>query len=118
MMDSSSIISFILCIQRRVDEYFEVHGTTLELTKVKYDTYGVGMPSDGGEGFSIEDGRFVVFMHRTFSSIPIGVSIVPDHGVIIGETLLPFTRWVPQESAITLSAGRMLTFQNGRISPK
>jgi len=38
-----------------VDEYFEVHGTTLELTKVKYDTYGVGMPSDGGEGFSIEE---------------------------------------------------------------
>ena len=119
LYDGQFIHHFIHSVHKTpVDEYFEVHGTTLELTKVKYDTYGVGMPSDGGEGFSIEDGRFVVFMHRTFSSIPIGVSIVPDHGVIIGETLLPFTRWVPQESAITLSAGRMLTFQNGRISPK
>ncbi len=101
-----------------VDEYFEVHGKTLELTKVKYDTYGVGMPSDGGEGFSEENGRFVVILHRTFSIIPIRVSIVPDHGVIVGGTLLPFTTWVPMESAIKLSAGRMLIFRNGRNSPK
>lgn len=100
-----------------VDEYFEVHGKDLELTKVKYDTYGVGMPSDGGEGFSEENGRFVVILHRTFSRIPIRVSIVPDHGVIVGDTLLPFTRWVPMETAITLSAGRMLIFRNGRNSP-
>jgi len=101
-----------------VDEYFEVRGKDLELTKVKYDTYGVGMPSDGGEGFSEENGRFVVILHRTFSSIPIRVSIVPDHGVIVSGTLLPFTKWVPMETAITLSAGRILLFRNGRNSPK
>jgi hypothetical protein len=119
LYDGQFIHHFIHSVHKTpVDEYFEVHGTKLELTKVKYDTYGVGMPSDGGEAFTIENGRFVVTMHRTFSSIPIRVSIVPDHGVIIEGTLLPFTRWVPQESAITLSAGRMLIFHNGRISPK
>ena len=116
LSDGQFIHHFIHSVHKTpVDEYFEVHGKNLELTKVKYDTYGVGMPSDGGEGFTIEDGRFVVTMHRTFSSISLRVSIVPDHGVIVGGTLLPFTRWVPQESAITLSAGRMLIFHNGRI---
>ncbi len=119
LYDGQFIHHFIHSVHKTpVDEYFEVHGTNLELTKVKYDTYGVGMPSDGGEAFTIENGRFVVTMHRTFSHIPIRVSIVPDHGIIVGGTLFPFTRWVPQESAITLSAGRMLIFHNGRTSPK
>ena len=119
LYDGQFVHHFIHSVHKTpVDEYFEVHGKTLELTKVKYDTYGVGMPSDGGEGFAIEDGRFVVTMHRTFSSISIRVSIVPDHGVIIGGTLIPFTRWVPQESAITLSAGRMLIFHKWEDSAK
>jgi hypothetical protein len=119
LYDGRFIHHFIHSVHKTpVDEYFEVHGTNLELTKVKYDTYGVGMPSDGGEAFTIENGRFVVTMHRSFLNIPIRVSIVPDHGVIVGGTLFPFTQWVPQESAITLSAGRMLIFHNGRLSPK
>jgi len=101
-----------------VDEYFHIKGRNLELFQVKYDTYGVGMPSDGGEAFAIEDGRFVVKMHRTFFDIPILVSIVPQHGVIVEDELFLFTQWVLPESRITLSAGRMLIFYNGRSSPK
>ncbi len=119
LYDGTFIHHFIHSVHKTpVDEYFEVRGKTLELTKVKYDTYGVGMPSDGGEGFTLENGRFVVILHRAFSSIPIRVSIVPDHGIVVGGTFLPFTRWVPKESAITLSARRMLIFHNRRISPK
>lgn len=119
LYDSSFVHHYIHSVHKTpVDEYFEVQRNTLELVKVKYDTYGVGMPSDGGEGFSIENGRFVVVIHRVFSSIPIRVSIVPDHGVIIEGTLFPFTQWVPTESAIALSTGRMLIFRNRRISPK
>jgi len=119
LYDSSFVHHYVHSVHKTpVDEYFEVQRNTLELVKVKYDTYGVGMPSDGGEGFSIENGRFVVAIHRAFSSIPIRVSIVPDHGVIIEGTLFPFTQWVPKESAITLSAGRMLIFRHRRISPK
>jgi len=101
-----------------VDEYFQIKGRNLELFQVKYDTYGVGMPSDGGEAFTIEGGRFVVKMHRTFSNIPIRVSIVPQHGVIVENELLPFTMWMLPESEVILSAGRMLIFYNGRSSPK
>jgi len=101
-----------------VDEYFQIKGRNLELFQVKYDTYGVGMPCDGGEAFTIEDGRFVVKMHRTFSNIPIRVSIVPQHGVIVENELLPFTMWMLPESEVILSAGRMLIFYNGRSSPK
>ncbi len=119
LFDGQFVHHFIHSVHKTpVDEYFEVHGKTLELKKVKYDTYGVGMPSDGGEAFTIENGRFVVTMHRSFLAIPVRVSIVPDHGIVIGDTLFPFTRWVAPESAITLSAGRMLIFQYGRISSK
>lgn len=119
LFDGRFVHHFIHSVHKRpVDEYFEVHEKTLELEKVKYDTYGVGMPSDGGEAFTIEKGRFVVTMHRSFSTIPIRVSTVPDHGIVIEGTLFPFTQWVAPESALTLSAGRMLIFQYGRISPK
>ena len=101
-----------------VDEYFEVHGTSLDLTEVRFDTYGVGMPSDEGEGFSLRDGRFSVKLHRSFSRLPIRVSFLPDHGIIAGGRLLAFSEMVPSESAIILSAGRIPIFRLGRISPK
>ncbi|HOD58572.1 MAG TPA: DUF1850 domain-containing protein [Rectinema sp.] len=119
LYDGQFIHHYIHSIHKTaVDEYFQIKGRNLELFQVKYDTYGVGMPSDGGEAFAIEDGRFVVKMHRTFFDIPILVSIVPQHGVIVEDELFLFTQWVLPESRITLSAGRMLIFYNGRSSPK
>ena len=89
LYDGQFIHHYIHSIHKTaVDEYFQIKGRNLELFQVKYDTYGVGMPSDGGEAFTIEDGRFVVKMHRTFSNIPIRVSIIPQHGVIVGNELL------------------------------
>lgn len=101
-----------------VDEYFEVHGTSLDLTEVRYDTYGVGMPSDEGEAFSLKDGRFSVKLHRSFSRLPIRVSFLPDHGIIAGGRLHAFSEMVPPGSAIILSAERIPIFRIGRISPK
>ncbi len=101
-----------------VDEYFEVHGMNLNLVEVRYDTYGVGMPSEEGEGFALVGGRFSVKLHRTFSRIPIRVSFLPEHGIIVKGSLHAFSDMVPPESAIILSAGRIPIFCKGRISPK
>lgn len=93
-----------------VDEEFVVTGSNLELVRVRYDSYGVGMPSDGGEAFRIEDNRFVVDMHRSFTHLDIRVSYLADHGVSIEGSFHPFTEWVPLESSITLKAGKMVLF--------
>lgn len=88
-----------------VDEEFIVSGKKLELVRLRYDTYGVGMPSDGGESFRIEDNRFVIDMSRLFSRLDIRVSHIPGHGLLIDGSFRPFTDWVPAESLITLKAG-------------
>ncbi len=88
-----------------VDEEFIVSGKKLELQRVRYDTYGVGMPSDGGDSFRIENNRFVVDMKRSFEKIDIRVSPVPGHGLYYNGAFHPFTEWVPIESLITLRAG-------------
>jgi len=88
-----------------VDEEFVISGKKLELVRLRYDTYGVGMPSDGGDAFRIEDNRFVIDMKRSFDKIDIRVSHVPGHGLVFNGTFHAFTKWVPVESLITLRAG-------------
>jgi len=97
-----------------VDEEFIVSGEKLELVRLRYDTYGVGMPSDGGEAFRIEDGRFVIDMSRSFARLDIRVSHLPGHGLLIDGNFHPFTEWVPEESLITLKAGRRITIFSRR----
>ncbi len=97
-----------------VDEEFIVSGSKLELVRVRYDSYGVGMPSDGGEAFRIEDNRFVVDLHRSFTHLDIRVSHLANHGVSIDGSFYPFTQWVTEESSITLKAGKMVLFFSRR----
>lgn len=97
-----------------VDEEFIVSGKKLELVRLRYDAYGVGMPSDGGEAFRIEDGRFVVDMRRSFTRLDIRVSHISGHGLVIDGSFRPFTEWVPAESLITLKAGRRITIFSRR----
>ncbi|HCO49627.1 MAG TPA: hypothetical protein DIT55_09500 [Spirochaetaceae bacterium] len=101
-----------------VDEEFIVSGKRLELVRLRYDAYGVGMPSDGGEAFRIENGRFVVDMRRSFARLDIRVSHIPGHGLLIDGSFHPFTEWVPAESLITLKAGnRIAIFSRRKAHP-
>ena len=93
-----------------VDEEFIVSGNELELVQLRYDTYGVGMPSDAGEAFRIENNRFVVDMHRKFSRLDIRVSHISGHGLMIDGNFHEFTEWAAAESVITLKAGMRITF--------
>jgi hypothetical protein len=88
-----------------VDEEFIVSNGSLILRRLRYDSYGVGMPTDGGESFRIEDNRFVIDMERSFKRIPIRVSHLPGHGVEIDGKFFPFLEFAPSESLITLEAG-------------
>ncbi len=101
-----------------VDEEYVVAGKALELVRLRYDSYGVGMPSDGGEAFRIENNRFVVDMRRTFTRLDIMVSHLPGHGLSIDGKFYPFIEWVPAESMITLKAGKkILIFSRRKAHP-
>jgi hypothetical protein len=93
-----------------VDEEYRIEGNRLELYAVRYDTYGVGMPSDEGGNFRIENGRFVIDLRRSFDRIDIRVSHLPGHGISIGGSFFPFTAYAAAEDLITLKAGTSIQF--------
>lgn len=91
-----------------VEERYEVLApgvlgrTMLHLYELRYQSPGVGMPSDAEGGYRLEGGFFVLSMDRTFARIPLRVSIVPGHGIKAGGEFHPFTRWAPERGALVL----------------
>jgi hypothetical protein len=86
-------------------------GATLRLFELRYEDSGVGMPTDVEGGFRLEDGRFVLTMDREFKKVPIMVSIVPGHGIVVGGRFLAFVTWAKEGQGLVLEgrmAGRFL----------
>lgn len=76
----------------------------MHLYELRYQSQGVGMPSDAEGGFRLEGDTFVLAMDRAFEEIPIMVSPVEGHGLLVGQTFIPFTRFEPPGHRIVLSA--------------
>jgi hypothetical protein len=92
-----------------VDERFKVENDgSLRLYELRYASTGVGMPTEAEGGYRLEGGRFVLSMDRRFEKIPIMVSIVPGHGLVVGGRLLPFTDWAEPEDLVIVK-GRAST---------
>lgn len=91
-----------------VDEYFRIERGTLRLYELRYDTYSVGMPSDSELGFRIEDNRFVLKMDRTFKTIPLRVSVEPEHAIIAGNSYYPLRNWANPMKGLVLTADTLL----------
>ncbi len=109
LSDGIFVHSYIHSINKtRVDEFLRVDGNAFVLYELRYDSYGVGMPSGAEDGFRLENGRFVLAMHREFTRIDVWISPVPGHGVVIGGELHPFTEWAPREQLLTLRPGSVL----------
>jgi hypothetical protein len=88
----------------KVEEKFEVDDSgNLHLFELRYESSGVGMPSDAEGGYRLEDGRFILSMNRTFHKIQLFVSIVPGHGVSVGGKFHPFTEWAKPEDVLILT---------------
>lgn len=71
------------------------------------------MPSDAEGGFRLEEGHFILAMDRDFKKIPIRVSIVPGHGIVIGGRYIAFLRWAKTGDGVILEAAmaRKLLFR-------
>ncbi len=80
----------------------------MHLFELEYQSSGVGMPSDAEYGYRLIDGKFLLAMSREFAVIPLMVSIVPGHGVVMDGTLLAFTDLVPQETMLFLAIKSLL----------
>lgn len=91
-----------------VSERFEVQersgGTALHLYELRYQSQGVGMPSDAEGGYRLEGGTFILTMDRTFLELPIMVSPLAGHGLVTGTTFTPFTRYQQSGHRLVLSA--------------
>ena len=87
-----------------VEERMEVEGDgTIRLYELRYESCGVGMPTEVEEGFRLEDGVFVLSMSREFKKIPVMVSPLPGHGIVVDGAFHPFTDWVPTGQQLVLT---------------
>jgi hypothetical protein len=75
----------------------------LHLHELRYQSQGVGMPSDAEGGFRLEGDTFVLAMDRSFDRIPVMVSPVEGHGLVIQGAFIPFVMYQPPGRRITLS---------------
>lgn len=103
-----------------VEEFFRI-GTDekgkarLELYELRYENSGVGMPADAEGGYRLENGKFILAMDRKFYSIPLRVSIVPGHGLIVDGEFHPFTDWAAPESPLLIKARIVRVLQSRRL---
>lgn len=87
----------------RVDEEFTVERNgVLHLETLRYDQMSSGMPSDSEDGFSIEDGRFVLSISRRFRELPVRVSPVAGHGIQTAEGFVAFADIFETGELVTL----------------
>lgn len=113
---------FIHSVHRTpVVERFEVEASEdpprLHLYELRYQNQGVGMPADAEGGFRLEGDTFVLAMDRSFDRIPVMVSPVEGHGLVIQGALTPFVRYHAPGQRITLSARMSRHIRLRRLSP-
>lgn len=102
-----------------VEELFKIGtdgkgGAALHLYELRYESSGVGMPADAEGGYRLEGGKFILEMDRSFSEIPLRVSIVQGHGIVVDGIFHPFTDWAPPESPLVLKARIVREIQTRR----
>ncbi len=104
------ILTYVHSIHKRpVYEYYRAEQGQLHLYELRYDTTSTGMPSDAEGAFRLEDGIFILTMDRWFRTLPLFVSPIPGHGVIIEGHAYPFTSWTQAETAIELASTPLLS---------
>ena len=101
-------LSYIHSVQKTpVYEVFEItKDNKLILRETAYSSLGVGLPFIEGEGHFInEQGKFkLTGLDRDFTSIPIRVSPIPEHSIIIGEKTYPLLSLVAPDDLVKITA--------------
>ncbi len=78
------------------------------LYELRYQSCGVGMPTEAEEGFRLDQGIFSLAMDRRFKNIPLVVSILEGHGIVVKGIYQPFRNWARPEETLVLKPRRGL----------
>lgn len=88
-----------------VDEEFIIGDEgKLRLVRMQFNQLSTGMPYDGDEGFSVENGRFTVYPNRDFKEILLRVSPVPGHAIRLKNANYKLTKWTKAGGLLILKA--------------
>lgn len=91
-----------------VDEEYRIEPDgTLRLLATRFDTLGVGIPYDAENGFTLLDGRFELKMDRCYRSLPIRMSPMPGHVILIGGRTYPLADWFVPGDLVVISANHL-----------
>ena len=90
--DRTFILSYVHSVLLTpVEEYFSIdENDLLILQKTVYESFGVGLPYEQIEDsdFEIIDDKFILYIERSFKSIHMIISVIPDHTLTIdGEVI-------------------------------
>lgn len=98
---------FIHSVQKTpVYEFFKIRkDNTLSLVKTEFSSFGIGLPyTDEGGKFAIKDDRFILKFERNFDKIPIRVSPIPQHAIIVDNKTHPLLEFADPENLIKIYA--------------
>ncbi len=74
--DPAFALTYVHSVTRTpVRERYRVDGDAIVQTEIRFEQHGPGLPTeaDTGERFALQDGKFVVTMHRRFASFAMRV---------------------------------------------
>lgn len=98
-----------------VVETYQIINKQIVQQQITYEEFAVGMPSnDEGEGKFIEkDGHYMITdMNRVFPYLDIRVAqVMPDHGIIIQDQMIPFNKIAAPGSWIRLKDSKISIWQ-------
>ncbi|OJV64428.1 MAG: hypothetical protein BGO41_12475 [Clostridiales bacterium 38-18] len=95
-----------------VEEYFEVDkNNNLILQKTIYESFGVGLPyeQDTDADFEIVDGKFILYLNRTFEQVNMIASPIPKHLIKVnGESTYIAAMFSKEDIDVTSDAFKAL----------
>ncbi|MCG0275593.1 MAG: DUF1850 domain-containing protein [Thermosediminibacteraceae bacterium] len=99
-------LTFVHSIERTpVYELYRINDdSTVTLKETRFYSLGTGLPFNPSGTFKNVNGQFVVTQSRTLEKIPLWVSPLPGHAVIIDGRRINFTDIAESEDLLTISA--------------
>ncbi|ADL08348.1 DUF1850 domain-containing protein [Thermosediminibacter oceani] len=100
-------LTFLHSIEKTpVYELYNINDdNTMTIKEVRFYSLGTGLPFSSEGGFKNENGEFVVRESKTLDKIPLWVSPLPGHAVIVDGRRINFTDIAEREDLLTISAG-------------
>ncbi len=99
--DDSFILSYTHSVHKTIfQEYFSVTDDNLFLLeKNVFDSFGVGSPTiDHPENFTIENGKFVYVLNKTFKEFDMTISPIPDHKITIKDQVFDIIDFLNEDT--------------------